>query len=214
MRIVPAVIAASGQRASVFSDLREGWQAFSSRQWVWVIVLQFSLINMCFNGGFYVLGPEIARRSLGGAPAWAAILACDGAGLLIGNLAGIRLRPRRPIRFATLATFGFVPPFVMLGIGAPLWLVGTAALVTGMSIAVFDVQWSTALQVHIPERALSRVSSYDMLGSFMLGPLGMIAVGPVATHIGFSQTLIGGAVLMAAMTALALLSPSVRNLPA
>ncbi|MBC7645265.1 MAG: MFS transporter, partial [Thermoleophilia bacterium] len=112
------------------------------------------------------------------------------------------------------ATFGCVPTFVMLGIGAPLWLLAAAAFVTGASVAVFEVQWSTALQVHIPEQALSRVSSYDYLGSFMLGPLGMIAVGPVANQIGFEATLIGGAMLMALMTSLTLLSPSVRNLPA
>jgi MFS family permease len=37
-RISPARAAAEGKRQSVITDLREGWQIFISKQWLWVVV--------------------------------------------------------------------------------------------------------------------------------------------------------------------------------
>ncbi|MGO8886775.1 MAG: hypothetical protein ACLPUO_14460 [Streptosporangiaceae bacterium] len=44
--------------------------------------------------------------------------------------------------------------------------------VNGVAADVFEVLRMTALQEHIPGRALSRVTSHDALGSFVLGPIG------------------------------------------
>jgi hypothetical protein len=40
------------------------------------------------------------------------------------------------------------------------------------------VLWETALQRFVPAAALSRVSSYDILGSLLLGPVGLLLAGP------------------------------------
>ena len=40
--------------------------------------------------------------------------------------------------------------------------------------------WETSLQEHVPDRALSRVSSYDYLTSAGLIPLGNVLVGLAA----------------------------------
>lgn len=43
--------ASSGdQRASVFYDLLTGWREFTRRRWVWIVVLQFMLVNAAFTG--------------------------------------------------------------------------------------------------------------------------------------------------------------------
>ena len=42
-----------------------------------------------------VLGPYVAKHSLGGAAAWGAILASHGVGQVIGGVGGLRLRPAR-----------------------------------------------------------------------------------------------------------------------
>jgi MFS family permease len=68
---------------SFLSDLREGWREFASRTWVWVIVLAASIGNM-MGSVFGVLGAVISKASLGGAGAWAAILASLGIGSLVG----------------------------------------------------------------------------------------------------------------------------------
>ncbi|MEJ8669970.1 hypothetical protein WKI71_20765 [Streptomyces sp. MS1.AVA.1] len=38
--------------------------------------------------------------------------------------------------------------------------------------------WATTIQREIPERALSRVSSYDWFGSLAFAPLGLLVAGP------------------------------------
>jgi hypothetical protein len=48
----------------------------------------------------------------------------------------------------------------------------------GICFDIFGVLWETTMQREIPPDALSRVSSYDPLGSFMFGPIGLLAAGP------------------------------------
>jgi hypothetical protein len=73
---------------------------------------------------------------------------------------------------------------------------------------------ATSRQTHIPNDALARISSYDMLGSFVLGPLGLLAVGPIAAAIGVTPTLIGACAILTAATVVPLLTSAVRDLPA
>ena len=72
--------------------------------------------------------------------------------------------------------------------------------------------WYTALHEHVARESLSRVSSYDALGSIALSPLGLVAAGPVADVIGIEATLWLGAGLIVIPTALVLLVPEVRTL--
>lgn len=47
-------------------ELREGWQEFTSRTWLWASVVFFGIGNVAF-AGWIVLGPAIADERLGGA---------------------------------------------------------------------------------------------------------------------------------------------------
>jgi MFS family permease len=200
--------------ATLVSDLREGWQEFRSRQWVWVVVVQFALVNLCFSPGVYVLGPVVAKEHWGGALAWSVVITANAAGLILGSFLALRIRPARPLLVATLATFGFLPPFFLLAVPAPVWLAAASMLVNGIAVDVFEVLWMTALQEYIPGDKLSRVTSYDALGSFVLGPLGLLLVGPVAAAVGVEGTLIGAGLLVALGNVFALSTRSVRALPA
>ena len=51
--------------------------------------------------------------------------------------------------------------------------------------------WDTAMQQEIPQEKLSRLSSYDALGSLVLTPLGLAAAGPIAAAVGTRATFIG-----------------------
>jgi MFS family permease len=83
----------------------------------------------------------------------------------------------------------------------------------GLAIDVYEVLWMTTMQENIPADKLSRVASWDGLGAFALGPVGLIVVGPVAAAIGTERALIGGGALVAISTLAALATPSVRRLP-
>jgi hypothetical protein len=201
-------------RHSVIQDLREGWREFASRQWLWVVVLQFSVLVMAVQAAHGVLGPVVAKESLGGAPAWSAVLAGEAVGMIAGVAVALRLRPRRPILVATVLTGPAALPYLLLGLGAPLWTVVAGAFVQGICFDVFGVLWQTTMQREIPPAALSRVSSYDALGSLMFGPIGLLWAGPAAVLIGPRPALVGCAVIVGITTLAALLAPGVRNLRA
>jgi len=198
--------------SSFLSELGQGWREFRSRAWLWAIVLQFSFVNAAETGSVYVLGPSVARAHLGGEASWGAVLAADGIGLICGGVIMLRLRPRRLLLWATLGIF--LMPLLPLALAFPLSLpiVVGAAFVAGFGTEVFGILWDTTMQQEIPGETLSRVSSYDALGSFVLIPVGLSAAGVIASVIGTRSTYFGAAALIATATALVLLIRDVREL--
>ncbi|MGH3002938.1 MAG: MFS transporter, partial [Gaiellaceae bacterium] len=95
---------------------------------------------------------------------------------------------------------------------APLAVVVVSGFLAGVGVEVFGVLWDTAMQQEIPGEKLSRLSSYDALGSFVLMPVGLAVAGPLASAIGLRTTFLGSAVLVVVATALVLLSRDVRTL--
>jgi predicted MFS family arabinose efflux permease len=170
-------------------ELREGWDEFRSRTWLWAIVVGAMAGNAARMGGFFVLGPVIAEEELGGAAAWGTILAFESAGLVVGGLLALRLRPARPLLAGQVALLAMAPSLALLAAPAPLALLLLAALGAGVGLELFSVYWDTTLQQHVPLDVLSRVASYDALGSFVAIPAGMSLAGPLADAIGTGTTL-------------------------
>jgi hypothetical protein len=79
-------------------------------------------------------------------------------------------------------------------------------------IELFGIYWDTALQQHVPERALSRVSSYDALGSFIFIPLGQLAAGPAAEAVGIDATLYSAAAIVTLAVLAMVATPDIRRL--
>jgi MFS family permease len=198
--------------STVLHELRIGWSEFWSRPWLWAIVLQFGFVNAAENGAFNVLGPAVAKKHLGGPGGWGTVLAAQSLGLVLCGAMMLRWRPRRILLVATLAVFPYGLPLLALARPAPLAVVVASAFVAGFSIEVFGVLWDTVMQQEIPHDKLSRVSSYDALGSFALLPLGSVVVGPVAAAVGTRTTFLGAAALIVAATAAVLLSREVRTI--
>jgi hypothetical protein len=192
------------------ADLAEGWAEFRARTWVWVIVLQYAVWHMLVLGPFMVLGAVVARESLGGAGAWALILAASGVGELAGGLVALRLRPRWPLRAATWAGLLWTPQVALLAAEAPAWLIAAAALVAGAGMAFVVTLWNTALHEHVPARALARVSSYDWAGTLVFLPAGFALAGPVASVLSIPTVLWLGVAWSLASAVAVLAVPSVR----
>jgi predicted MFS family arabinose efflux permease len=213
MRINGPGSAAPRQR--MIAELRAGWRAFSSRTWLWTTVLVFTLYLAFGLAPLQVLGPQVARLSLGGPGAWAAISVGLGLGALAGGLLAFRLRPRYPLRFAFIALLIATPTLVaLLAAHAPLPLLVLAAVIDGSTGTLFNIFWFTAMQSDVPAAELSRVSSWDYLGSLGITPVGQLAAGPIAIAIGISSTLYLAAGLALILFALALAVPAVRNFTA
>jgi MFS family permease len=198
--------------STVLHELRDGWHDFWSRTWLWAIVLQFAVVNAVETGALDVLGPAVAKKQLGGAGAWGAVLAAVSLGLVVTGTVMLRWRPRRILLMATFGIFPMIFPLVALAWPGPLVLVIVCGFLAGAGIEVFGVLWDTAMQQEIPGEKLSRLSSYDALGSFVLMPVGLAVAGPLGAAIGLRTTFIGSSVLIVAATALVLLSRDVRTL--
>jgi hypothetical protein len=196
---------------SFWRDLHEGWREFTARTWVWANLVVIGAGNMA-NGITFIVGAYVAKRYLGGAGAWSLIVASFGAGAVIGGLVALRIHPRRPLLVANIGiTFLAIPP-ALLALRAPAVFVAVGGLVAGFGVSAANPLWETALQRHIPSRALSRVSAYDWLVSLALAPVGQMLVGPITAGIGIDGSLWAVSIVFVAGTAIALGIPSIRNL--
>jgi MFS family permease len=193
-------------------ELREGWDGFRSRTWLWAIVVQFAFVNAAGVGAWAVLGPLVAENELGGAAAWGLILSAQAAGFIVGGVFTLRFRPDRLLLVATLAIFPMALPILLLAVPAQTAVIALAAFAAGFGIEIFGVFWDVTMQQQISPDQLSRLYSYDALGSFVFIPLGAAVAGPLADTIGVSETLIGAAAVIVAATALVLLIDEVRSL--
>ncbi|MGZ8688765.1 MAG: MFS transporter, partial [Gaiellaceae bacterium] len=102
----------------------------------------------------------------------------------------------------------------VLALAPSVWLLSVATFFAGAGIAVHLTLWFTVFQREIPERAQSRVSSYDALGSFVLVPLGMAFVGPIAAVTGNTAALLLAVAVFIGASAVIVAIPSVRAIRA
>ncbi|MCW2900679.1 MAG: transporter [Streptosporangiaceae bacterium] len=207
---VPLAVTEGG-RVRPFQDLREGWSEFVSRTWVWVVVLQFMVVNAVVAGGVQVLGPGIADATVG-RMVWGLVLAAQMAGALAGGVVAVRFQVGRALLLGVAVVAVEAVPLLALAEAPVVWVLLVAMVLSGIALEQFGIAWDLSLQQNIPADRLARVYSYDALGSFMALPLGEMAAGPLAERLGTRATLVGGAVLVVTVTAACLCSRSVRSL--
>ena len=203
-----------GSEPSFVAELRHGWSEFSSRTWLWVVVIGAGISNAVFFPAFQVLGPTVAKESLGGAGAWALIAAAFGGGAFIGGILALSFKPKRPLLFGETVLMCFAAPVILLAVPTGAGLIALAALAGGISLSLAEIFYETTTAQQIPQESLSRVSAYDWFGSLALEPLGLALIGPIAVGIGNSTTLWAAAAVMLACQAAIISFPSVRRLEA
>lgn len=193
------------------TDLRSGFHEVASRTWLWATIISMAIGNMLL-AAFVVLAPVICREHYGGAPAYAAINIAWALGMLVGGSALLRFKPRFLLRTGIYAFLPAALPGVLLGLHAPIYLIAFAQFLTGIGMTTLNALWWTAMQEHIPAEAISRVSAYDWAGTLAIMPIGYALVGPLATAIGTSATIIACSIAAMLVTASTLLVRDVRKL--
>ncbi|MGN6257365.1 MAG: MFS transporter [Solirubrobacterales bacterium] len=206
----PRAPAAEG--ASFAADLRRGWTEFSSRTWLWAVVCGAAVANATYYPAIQVLGPAVARASLGGSSAWAVIATAMGIGALAGGGVALWVRPRRPLLLSESLIILIVIPMALLALPASTAAIALGALVAGAVGSLAQILFETASVQHIPAAARSRVFAYDWFGSLALEPIGLALVGPLAAAIGLSTTLWLYTIVIAICLVAVISVPSVRRL--
>lgn len=196
--------------ATLLRDLRVGWTEFWSRSWLWVIVLAFMVLNAIHVGAWSVAGPYIAKNDdLLGIAGWGWVVSAEGVGVLLMTLLLMWLPLRRPLRWGMIGMATFAVPLAMLGAHPAVVLLMIAAFLAGAGMEVFHTGWNLAMMENVPGDKLSRVSSYDMLGSFIVMPIGTMVYGWLITSADVTVVLVASAVLYAVIALATLAVPSV-----
>jgi MFS family permease len=197
---------------SLLAELRDGWLEVRSRQWLWVMIAVSAIFQVLVLATWQVLGPVVSKEDLGGAGAWALIMTFFGAGAVFGGVVGLGFRPQRPMVACNLAMAVVVAPLVCLALTTDVLVLTATAAMAGGATALAGILWETTLQQRVPERAISRVTAYDWLGSTALRPAGYAAVGVVAGVAGVDATLITSAALTVLLLGSVCLHPAIRGL--
>lgn len=200
------------ERASLAAELRDGWREVRSRAWVWVTIAVFACHLVLGFAPYVVLGPMVAGDRYGDPALWGWVAASVGLGTAGGALLALRWRPPLPLRTGILATVPFGLVLLIFALGAPLALVLPCAVAAGTGLSLFGVWWETALAQRIPPEALSRVASYDWMGSFALLPPGLVLIGLLADGVGATTVMAVAGVTASLLVLLALIPRETRRL--
>jgi MFS family permease len=198
--------------AGIWEEIRDGYREVRERAWVWATLIAFSLAQLTCLAPLLVLGPLVAHAQYGRTGVYGAIIAVFGVGTVVGSLAGIRYRPRHPLRTGLLAVLSWPAATVLYALGVTLFAVVPAMAIAGVGVALFDVCWTTALAERIPPDKLSRVSAYDWLVSAGLVPVGFVLAGPAVDAFGAAAVLTVGSAIAAVAIAAALAPAQTRRL--
>jgi hypothetical protein len=205
MRVRPRARGEAPARTTLVTELREGWDAVRSRAWIWVTVLAFAIVLLLSMGPWTTLGPTVAREQYGGLAVFGLLTAAMGAGTMAGALVGFRWKPLHPMRAGLIGCLPWPAVTAAFALGAPLVLLVPAFVAAGVGIALFGVWWETAIAERVPPHLLSRVSSYDWMGSLALLPVSYLLAGPLGEAFGPSLVLAVGSLAGTAVLAASLL---------
>lgn len=199
---------------SVVRDFRQGLTTVLGTPWLWLTIAIFALVNAMLDGPISVSLPFLVKDSLGGDVSILGLLySMSSLGAIIGALwlgRFTRIRRRGWIAYG----MAIVSALAILSLGLPISIAGVAVamLIEGACIAVSGLIWMNTLQEMVPRDQLGRVSSIDMLGSFVLLPIGFGITGWMTDQIGAAMMFVVGGGIGAVLIALGLLHPAIRGL--
>jgi len=198
----------------VLRDVREGIATVLDTPWLLIGITVFALTNVTLAGPYSVAMPFLVKDHLHQDVAVLGFLySMFPIGYLIGGVwlgRRTRIKRRGPIIYGGMAVAGLM--LSLFGLSLPIAVLAMAALVNGAALEAGNLAWLSALQELVPNEKLGRVSSIDMLGSFVLLPIGFGLTGWLAEQIGPAQVFTLGGAIAAVLALLALTHPAVRGL--
>jgi DHA3 family tetracycline resistance protein-like MFS transporter len=195
-------------------DLRDGFSTIFSFPVLWGAILIFAITNITLGGTYAIAMPFLVQQKLGGDEKMLGfIYAIFPIGYALASLAmgGLqRIRFRGLILFISVAVAGI--GLGVFGLGLPLYILVFAALINGAANEMGMLVWSNLMQELVPPEKMGRVSSVDMLGSFVLLPVGFALTGWLVDKIGVATVFVAAGGITAAVSLLPLLHPAIRRM--
>lgn len=209
-----AAHAMEARPASVLGDLRDGLATVWGLPWLWVTIAIFALANVTLDGPIAVSLPFLVKEGLHADVGVLGLLySMSSIGAIVS---AVWLGRFTRIRRRGLLTYGagIISGLAVLVSGLPISIGGVAVamFVGGACVATFGLTWTNTLQELVPRDRLGRVTSIDMLGSYVLLPIGYGMTGWVTDQIGAPMMFVLGGGIGAGLIALGLLHPQIRGL--
>lgn len=198
--------------ASVWADIREGFEFVRASVWLWGTFTAATLTYLVFLGPAEVLLPYLVKKEIGGSAGdLGMIFAMGGLGAVAASVfVAQRGMPTRNMTFiyvawtlSTLAVAGY-------GFARAPWQAMVACFLFNAFESAGLIVWLTTKQSLVPTRLLGRVSSLDWFISIGLMPVSYAMAGPIAGLLGTRPTLIAAGLVGAAITFAFLFLPGMR----
>lgn len=213
---VPLPAAANPQEPQrrLLKDASDGIRTVIASPALLAGILVAGFVNVALSGPYTIAMPFLVKTHLGGDEKLLGLLYAlfpagyASAGIVMGSIA--RLRRRGLLMFASLAVAG--TSLGLFGTNLPLAILIGGALINGAALEVASLVWTNMLQTFVPSEKLGRVASIDMLGSFVLLPVGYVLTGWLVDKLGAPETFITAGIITVSVSVLPLIHPSIRRL--
>ncbi|MGA8038189.1 MAG: MFS transporter [Candidatus Acidiferrales bacterium] len=199
--------------ASMFEQMREGWDYVRNFRPIGTILSLFALISL-MGYPYMVLLPVFAREMLhGGARTLGSLSAASGIGALISALS---LAARKSVvgleRMMQIAAATLGLALILFGLSHTLWLSLLLLVFAGFGLIQSASVANTIVQSLVSEDKRARVMSYYTMAFFGAAPLGSLLAGMLAHRIGAPHTvMLTGAFCIAGALWFTLQLPKLRS---
>jgi MFS family permease len=188
------------QRTSLRADVAEGLRFLWRHKLLRMLAAMVGISNFASNAAwavlvFYAVGPDSPVGL--SEPAFGALLATSAAGMLAGSLVAERVEARLGRGRALLvATTGSTLLVAGPALTSNAVLIGTAFVLSGICVMVWNVITVSLRQRITPDRLLGRLNSGYRLVAWGSRPLGALSGGLVAQAFGVRSVFVVMTVLM------------------
>ena len=202
----------------IVTDIRAGLLYVRGQRWLWITIVFAAITNICYSVPLAAALPKLVANFYHAGPGlFGLLVSADAAGFLAATLFLLFTHPRR----RGLVAYGLVVVtwLGLIALGLPLpraaeaTVAAIASMCVGFGIGVFTVIEVSLIQELVPERLLGRVLSVDMVGSYLLLPIGLVTIGWLADTIGPAPLFVAGGLLSLLLTGMALSAKAIRALP-
>jgi len=175
--------------ASMFEQMREGWQYVSTFVPIRNILLLFALVSL-MGMPYMVLMPLFAAQVLHGGPhTLGFLMGAAGVGALISALSlVVRKTVRGLIKMIPIAAAVFGAGLILFGLSHVVWISLVLMTAVGFGMMQGLTASNTIIQTLVPEDKRGRVMSYYTAAFVGMAPFGSLLAGALAHWIGAPQT--------------------------
>jgi MFS family permease len=195
-----------GTHSGLFSSIRDGVRATWAQPSCRAATISITVVALLASP-FIALVPAVALAvTHGGAGRIAAATAALTTAQGLGAVAGALLLPPLAMRIGRGRALGWslalLPPaLVAYGAAPSLWLAVAALFVVGLVYMGVLSGLQTVAQLYAPAAYRGRVLSVFLVALGVAYPIGSLAQGPIADHLGVGTTTVGAALALAVTSA-------------